>query len=48
MLKKYKNCIFFGKMVEGVKVEGILHYFGGKCFEGRFRDDQKDYGLEID
>lgn len=47
-LKKYKNCVFFGKMHDGKKEEGILHYFNGKTYEGRFRDDQKDYGLEID
>jgi hypothetical protein len=35
-------------MADGQKEEGILHYFNGKCFEGRFKDDQKDYGLEID
>ena len=47
-LKKYKNCVFFGRMQDGKKEEGILHYFAGKCYEGRFRDDQKDFGLEID
>jgi hypothetical protein len=36
-LKKYKNCVFFGRMNEGKKQEGVLHYFSGKCFEGRFR-----------
>lgn len=47
-LKKYKNCVFFGKMVDAKKDEGILYYFNGKCFEGRFKDDQKEFGLEID
>ena len=47
-LKKYKNCVFFGRMLDGKKEEGILYYFNGKCFEGRFRDDQKQYGLQID
>lgn len=47
-LKKYKNCVFFGRMNDGKKQEGVLHYFSGKCFEGRFRQDQKQYGLEID
>lgn len=36
-LKKYKNCVFFGKMTDGKKEEGILHYFSGKCFEGTFK-----------
>jgi hypothetical protein len=40
-LKKYKNCVFFGKMNDGKKIEGVLHYFNGKCFEGKFKDDQK-------
>ena len=48
MLKKYKNCIFFGRMEGGKKDEGTLHYFNGKCFEGKFKDDQKLFGLEID
>lgn len=47
-LKKYKNCVFFGRILDGKKHEGILHYFNGKCFEGKFKDDQKDYGLQID
>ena len=40
-LKKYKNCVFFGHMNNGRKEEGILHYFNGKCFEGKFKEDQK-------
>ncbi len=36
-LKKYKNCVFFGRMLDGKKHEGILHYFNGKCFEGKFK-----------
>ena len=32
ILKKYKNCVFFGRMTDGKKEEGILHYFSGKCF----------------
>jgi hypothetical protein len=47
-LKKYKNCVFFGRMIDGKKDEGILHYFNGRTFEGRFKDDQKEFGLEID
>lgn len=47
-LKKYKNCVFFGHMSQNKKEEGILHYFNGKCFEGVFKEDQKEYGLEID
>lgn len=31
-LKKYKNCVFFGRMIDGKKEEGILYYFNGKCF----------------
>ncbi len=41
VLKKYKNCVFFGHINNGKKENGILHYFDGKCFEGRFQDDQK-------
>lgn len=48
ILKKYKNCVFFGRMTEGKKEEGILHYFSGKCFQGTFKEDQKHYGLEVD
>lgn len=36
-LKKYKNCVFFGRMSDGKKDEGVLHYFNGKCFEGKFK-----------
>ena len=32
-------------MHEGKKEKGILHYFSGKCFEGKFKDDQKEFGL---
>lgn len=36
-LKKYKNCVFFGRMTDGKKDQGILHYFNGKCYEGKFK-----------
>jgi hypothetical protein len=32
VLKKYKNCVFFGHIHDGKKSHGILHYFNGKCF----------------
>lgn len=35
-------------MNQNKKEEGILHYFNGKCFEGFFKEDQKEFGLEID
>jgi hypothetical protein len=40
--------VFFGHINNSKKEKGILHYFNGKCFEGTFKEDQKQYGLEID
>lgn len=46
VLKKYKNCAYFGPIKDGKKNGfGYLHYFSGRFFEGLFRMDQKVEGF---
>jgi hypothetical protein len=48
-LKKYKNCVYFGHLSNGRKSgDGIIYYFSGKIFEGKFVNDQKVYGFEME
>lgn len=49
MLKKYKNCCYYGPVKDGKKHGfGYLHYFSGRFFEGLFENDQKIKGFEMD
>ena len=41
-IKKYKNCIYYGSINQNKKDGyGILVYFTGKIFEGKFSNDVK-------
>ena len=49
ILKKYKNCVYYGPIKNSKKHGfGYLHYFSGKFYEGLFEEDQKINGFEMD
>lgn len=49
ILKKYKNCVYYGPILNGKKHGfGYLHYFSGRFYEGLFEEDQKTEGFEMD
>ena len=48
VLKKYKNCSYYGTVKDGKKHGfGYLHYYSGRFFEGIFLNDQKIFGFEM-
>lgn len=45
-MKKYKNGVYFGELINNDEVEvkdghGVIFYFNGKLYQGEFKNDMK-------